>query len=45
MVADFLNSQEDKDSELYKELELAMKDAAGSVFVGGQFLVSFCYIR
>jgi len=41
MVADFLNSQQDKDSELFKGLEIAMKDAASSVFVGGQFLVSF----
>ena len=41
MVADFLNSQQDKDSELCKGLEIAMKDAASSVFVGGQFLVSF----
>jgi hypothetical protein len=35
MVADFLISQEDKNSELYQELETAMKAAAATVFMGG----------
>ena len=44
MVADFLNSQqEDEDSELYKELEMAMKETAATVYIGEHFLLSFCY--
>ncbi|KAJ8596623.1 CyP450 monooxygenase [Rhizopogon salebrosus TDB-379] len=35
MVADFLISQEDKNSELYQELETAMKAAAATVFMAG----------
>jgi hypothetical protein len=34
MVADFLISQEDKNSELYQELETAMKAAAATVYIG-----------
>jgi hypothetical protein len=43
MVADFLTShEEDKDSELYQELEAAMKAAAAGVYIGRHLMASYC---
>jgi hypothetical protein len=41
-VADFLIRQEDKNSELHQELEIAMKAAAATVYIGGHWVLSYC---
>jgi len=45
-VADFLIShQEKKDGELYQELEAVMKDAASTVYIGGDWMHHFYILR
>jgi hypothetical protein len=41
MVADFIQ-QEDKDSELYPDLEAAMKAAAATVYIGRHSMLTCC---
>jgi hypothetical protein len=46
MVADFLINQQhdgEKDSELYQELEATMKAVAATVYIGGHYMLSYCY--
>jgi hypothetical protein len=44
MVADFLIShQEDKDSENYQALEAMMKAVAATVYIGGHWMLLYCY--
>jgi hypothetical protein len=47
MVADFLISHQedpDKDSEVFQELEAAMKGVAATVYLGEHWMPLYCYV-